>query len=240
MPTQDELSRAVEAAIVAAAHAEAAEQVSSAVAACERLGTLGSARWRNAARDLSKLEEDLSRTFEQVSHDLADWAKRLAVPEEALWTVGEAASTYDTLAEAAMDELDEGGGAYKLLDGDLLFGTTFLEDAETDNRGTTLLFGWPDALQPTTWTWEANWLASSDGDDDGGEELDLYEVAAIDASEALLQAVEAELKVDRAGAVEALTEVAAALTRVSLLDTSGDLDEDEGGSGVTGASNGHV
>ena len=41
---------------------------------------------------------------------------------------------------------------------------SFVEDPELPDRGTTLLFGWPDPLAPASWPWQANWVVG-DGQD---------------------------------------------------------------------------
>src|SRR5262249_1764689 len=147
--------------------------------ACQRLGRLTSGRWRSAARDLASLEEDLETSLTSASENLTSQAQSLQIPEDALWTVGDAAASLDMLRDGALEEIDEddehAGG---LLEGDVLFGVSFVEDPELPDRGTTLLFGWPDPLSPASWPWQANWVVG-DGEDtadsEQAEELDLFE-----------------------------------------------------------------
>src|SRR5215468_8356298 len=50
---------------------------------------------------------------------------------------------------AALDSVeDDDALVVRVLEGDALFGVSFLEDPELPDRGTTLLFGWPDPLAP--------------------------------------------------------------------------------------------
>src|SRR5215471_2033516 len=99
--------QAVEAAIVASANLAALQHVSSAAAACQRLGRLSSGRWRSAARDLASLEESLQTALSSAAESLESYAEDLDIPEDALWTVGDAAGTLDMLRESALDELEE-------------------------------------------------------------------------------------------------------------------------------------
>src|ERR1051326_5755958 len=100
MAAPQRVVQAVEAAIVASAHLAALQHVSAAAAACQRLGRLSSGRWRSAARDLDSLEDDLETSLESAAEQLTSRAQELGVPEEALWTVGDAAATLDLLRES--------------------------------------------------------------------------------------------------------------------------------------------
>src|SRR5215216_3141403 len=176
MPAPQSIVQAVQTAIIASAHLAAFEHVAAAAQACQRLGGLTSGRWRSAARDLSTLEEDLQTAFANAAESLTSHAEDIGVPEDALWTVGDAAGTLDLLREAALEEVEAEGRAARVLQGQVLFGASFVEDPELPDRGTTLLFGWPEPLAPATWPWQANWVVG-DGKDDGdsSDELDLYE-----------------------------------------------------------------
>jgi len=237
MARQTSLAEAVQVAIVASAHATAYERISAAAEACERLGALSSGRWRSVTRDLERWEEDLERALDQVSEDVARRASSLGVPEEALWTMGDAADLLDALREDALDVLGDNDNAARLLDGDLLFGVTFMEDAEAPNRGRTLMFGWPEPLQPAVWPWEANWVvgdeeAVQEEDEEEAEELDIFQLGDLQVSEAVLAEVRETLGVESEAAMEALGDVAEALTRASLeaaLGEPGDMGEDEQG-----------
>src|SRR5215472_5970769 len=101
MAAPQRVVQAVQAAIVASAHLAAFEHVSAAAQACRRLGSLTSGRWRAAGRDLSALEDDLQSSYLSVAEVLASRANDLGVPEQTLWTVGDAASTLDLLRDAA-------------------------------------------------------------------------------------------------------------------------------------------
>ena len=219
MVQQSPLADAVQAAISASAHAAALDHLSAATDAVRRLGSLTSGRWRTAARDLEKMEEDLQRSLDGAAAELTRRSSTLGVEEEALWTVGDAAGTMEMLRDAALEEMDEDGEAARLLRGDLLFGAAFLEDPDTESRGTTLLFGWTDPLQPAVWHWEANWVQAGGDEDgeDGDEELDLYETAELEASEPLLVAAGQVLSRSGDDVRRALTEIATALTRASML-----------------------
>src|SRR5262249_18918380 len=121
--------QAVEAAIVASAHLAALQNVSVAAEACQRLGRLSSGRWRSAARDLAALEEDLQTGPESASKAVSTSARDLDVPEDALWAVGDAAGTFDMLRDAALDSVeDDDALVVRVLEGDALFGVSFLED----------------------------------------------------------------------------------------------------------------
>lgn len=233
------LADAVQAAISASAHAAALDRLSATTEAVRRLGSLTSGRWRSAARDLERLEEDLQRALEGAAGELARHATALGVEEEALWTVGDAAATLDLLKEAALDELEEGAAAARLLQRDLIYGVTFLESDESDNRGTTLLFAWAEPLQPAIWHWEANWVQvdadADEPDDDADQELELYETATLEAGEPLVSAVAQALEAAPDEATRALSEAAIALTRASMLadeeDDEGEPDGTENGRG---------
>src|SRR5919206_783755 len=91
------LVNAVQAAIVASAHLTAYEHLATATRAVHRLGSLSSGRWRSAARDLQRLEDDLQTCVADVSRDLTGHADKLGIEEEALWAAGDAAATLDVL-----------------------------------------------------------------------------------------------------------------------------------------------
>src|SRR6266540_1984392 len=115
MPAPQSVVQAVQSAIVASAHLAAFEHVSAAAAACQRLGQLTSGRWRSAGRDLGILEEDLQTAFAGAAEVVLARAQDLGVPEETLWTVGDAAGTFDLLRDAAVDELEEGSRPAQVL-----------------------------------------------------------------------------------------------------------------------------
>src|SRR5918911_1372925 len=169
------LVNAVEAAIAASAHLTAYEHLAAANRAVHRLCTLSSGRWRSAARDLQRLEDDLQSCVANVTRDLAMHADNLGIDEEALWAAGDAAATLDLLREPALELLEADSPAASLLTGDSLFGVAVVEDAEAPDRGTTLVFSWAEPLAPASWAWQASWISSShgeDGDDeDEGDEL---------------------------------------------------------------------
>jgi hypothetical protein len=242
MPAPQSVVHAVQAAIVASAHLAAYEHVAAAAQACERLGKMTTGRIRSAARDLTTLEEELQRAFSSAAETLSDRADELGVPEEALWTIGDAAGTLDLLREGALEEVEAGSPAATVLHGQVLFGVSFVEDPELPDRGTTLLFGWPEPLAPATWPWQANWVMS-DGQDDredaGGDELDLYESADMEGEDSLLAELADELSCTRADARIVLRDVALALTRASLLagaGNDGDDDEEAADDGTNGAT----
>jgi hypothetical protein len=221
--------QAVQAAILASAHLAAYEHVSAAALACRRLGGLTSGRWRSVARDLDALEEELQTAFGNAAEALTDRATSLGVNEDVLWTAGDAAATLDLLRESAIDELeDEDTPAAKLLGGSVLFGASFVEDPDLPDRGTTVLFGWPEPLAPATWSWQANWVVG-DGQDVGGsqDELDLFEAGELEGEQPMLAELADELGCSRADARTALRDAALALTRASLLAGSDDADADD-------------
>jgi len=233
MAAPEHVVQAVQAGIVASAHLAAFEHVAAAAQACQRLGSLTSGRWRSAARDLSSLEEDLQKAFATAAETLSSRADELGVPEDALWTVGDAAGTLDLLRESALDEVEEDDelGA-KVLEGELLFGASFVEDPELPDRGTTLLFGWPEPLSPASWPWQANWVVGDGQDEDSAtDELDLYESGEIEGEGPLLAELADELSCSREDARTALRDAALTVTRASLLsaveDSSESEDEDE-------------
>lgn len=237
MASNPALHDAVQAAVVAAAHASTYDRVSAALDACTRLGSLTSGQWRAAARDLERLKEGLQRALDGLGQDLTRRAAALGVEEETLWTVGEAAEFFDTVREDALDELDEDGPAARLLQSSALLGATLLDDGEATNRGSTLVFGWADPLQPAVWPWEANWVVASDAGDDELEELDLFEVGELGIGEELLAAVCQELGVEPQQGAEAVRDAAAALTRAGLLSA---VSEPDDGEEPPGTPNGHV
>jgi hypothetical protein len=233
MSAPQRVVQAVQAAIVASAHLAAYEHVAAAAQACTRLGGLTSGRWRAAARELAKLEEDLQTALGNAAEAVTSRADELGVPDDALWTVGDAAATLDLLREAALEELDEGDirGA-TLLQGSVLFGVSFVEDPELPDRGTTLLFGWPEPLAPASWPWQANWVVGNgqdkdNGEEAGSEELDLFESGEMEGEEPLLAELADELGCSRQDARTTLRAVAMALTRASLLANTGGEDEDD-------------
>jgi hypothetical protein len=228
MPAAQRVVQAVQAAIVASAHLAAYEHVSAAAQACQRLGSLTSGRWRAAARELDGLQDDLHAAFENAAEALTSRAEELGVPEDALWTVGDAAGTLELLRDAALEEVDEDSRAARVLQSTVLFGASFLDDPELPDRGTTLLFGWPEPLSPATWPWQANWVVSNgqDGDHEG-DELDLYEAGEMEGDEALLAELADELSCSRPDARGALRDAALALTRASLLAGASSDDEDD-------------
>ena len=234
MAASQNVVQAVQAAIVASAHLAAYEHVAAAAQACQRLGSMTSGRWRSAARDLATLEEDLQTAFASAAEELASKADTIGVPEETLWTVGDAAGTLDLLHEPALEELEPDARAARVLDGQVLFGASFMEDAELPDRGTTLLFGWPAPLDPASWPWQANWVVGdSDANGDAeaeAEELDLFETGELEGEESMLSELAAELSCTTQEARVALRDAAMALTRASLLagaHTEDDEDEDD-------------
>ncbi|HTD78060.1 MAG TPA: hypothetical protein VK898_10520 [Chloroflexota bacterium] len=234
MAASQNVVQAVQAAIVASAHLAAYEHVTAAAEACKRLGSLTSGRWRAAARDLATLEDDLQTGFASAAEELASRADTIGVPEDTLWTVGDAAGTLDLLRESALEELEPDARAARVLDGQVLFGASFMEDAELPDRGTTLLFGWPAPLDPASWPWQANWVVGdSDANGDAeaeAEELDLFETGELEGEESMLSELAAELSCTTQEARVALRDAAMALTRASLLagaHTEDDEDEDD-------------
>jgi hypothetical protein len=230
MPTSPSVEQAVQAAIVASAHLAAFEHVAAAAQACQRLGSLTSGRWLAAARDLDALEEDLQTAFATAAEVVTSSAEEIGIPEDALWSVGDAAGTLDLLRGAALEEVETGSRAAQVLQGQVLFGASFVEDPDLPDRGATLLFGWPDPLSPATWPWQANWVVG-DGQDNGedGEanELDLFEAGEPEGDESMLGGLAEELSCSRQEARTALREAALALTRASLLAGAADDDEEE-------------
>src|SRR5215470_4824025 len=105
MTAPPRVRQAVEAGIVASAHLAALQHVSAAAEACQRLGRVSSGRWRSASRDLARLEEDLQTALSSAAELLHTRADDLGVPEDALWTVGDAAGTLDMLRETALESL---------------------------------------------------------------------------------------------------------------------------------------
>jgi len=228
MPAPQSVVQAVQAAIVASAHLAAYEHVAAAAQACQRLGALTSGRWRSAGRDLATLEEDLQTAFATAAAAVESRAEELGVPEDALWAVGDAAGTLDLLREAALEETEEGSRPAAVLRGQVLFGASFVEDPELPDRGTTLLFGWPEPLAPATWPWQANWIVG-DRQDNGEDEdeLDLFEAGDMEGDESLLAELADELSCSRSDARLALRDAALALTRASLLAGANEEDETE-------------
>jgi hypothetical protein len=220
--------QAVRAAILASAHLAAYQHMSAAALACRRLGSLTSGRWRSVARDLDGLEDELQTAFAGAAEAVADRATNLGVHEDTLWTAGDAAATLDLLREAALDELDENSPAAKVLQGNVLFGTSFVEDPDLPDRGTTLLFGWPEPLSPATWPWQANWVVGDGQEEDSAtDELDLYESGEIEGEGPLLAELADELSCSREDARTALRDAALAVTRASLLSAVEDSSESE-------------
>jgi hypothetical protein len=229
MPASQRLVEAVQTAIVASAHLAAYEHTAAAAQACHRLGSLTSGRWRSAARDLDVLEDDLQAAFTTAAEALTSRADEVGIPEDALWTVGDAAGMLDTLREAALDEVEDDSRAARVLQGQILFGATLVEDPELPDRGTMLLFGWPEPLSPATWPWQANWVATGDhenGEDPEANELDLFEAGELEGDESMLAELADDLSCTRQDARTALRETALALTRASLLAATADDEED--------------
>ena len=222
MPAPQTVVQAVQAAIVASAHLAAYEHVSAAAQACVRLGSMSSGRWRSAARELETLQDELHRAFPQLAEAVASRAGELGVED--------AAGTLDMLREHALEEVEDDGPAAKVLQGQVLFGVSFVEDPELPDRGTTLLFSWPEPLSPASWPWQANWVAG-DGqqNDDEGEpdELDLFEAGELEGADSMLAELADELRGSRQEARTALRDAALALTRASLLAGAFSEDEDE-------------
>ena len=219
MTAPPELVQAVQSGIVASAHLAAYEHVAAAAQACLRLGGLTSGRCRAAARDLDRLEEDLQRTFASAAEALTQRAQAVGVHEEALWTAGDAAGTLDLLREAALDEVEADSRAAQVLRGEILFGVSFVEDEELADRGTTLLFGWPEPLAPATWPWQASWIVGDQQSDaeEQAETLDLYEAGEFEVDEQFVAALAGELGgAPNKDVVQALRDAALALTRASL------------------------
>ncbi|HEX8968574.1 MAG TPA: hypothetical protein VF937_11875 [Chloroflexota bacterium] len=235
MPASPRVIQAVQTAIVASAHASAYEHVAAAALACKRLGSLTSGRWRSAGRDLATLEDDLQKAFADAAEALSAGAEAVSVPPETLWTIGDAANTLDLLRDSALDELDEDDArAAAVLKGQVLFAASFVEDPELPDRGTTLLFGWPDPLSPATWPWQANWVFGdgqdiSEDEGEDAEELDVFEVGEMEGDEALLADLADELGCSRQDARGALRSAAMALTRASLLAAASDAGDEEDG-----------
>jgi hypothetical protein len=231
MAAPQNVVQAVQAAIVASAHLAAYEHVSAAAQACQRLGSMTSGRWRSAARDLATLEEDLQTAFASAAEELVSRANAISVPEDTLWTVGDAAGTLDLLRESALEELEEDARAARVLHGQVVFGASFMEDAELPDRGTTLLFGWPAPLDPASWPWQANWVvgdSEANGDAEAeAEELDLFETGELEGEESLLPELAAELSCTTQEARVALRDAAMALTRASLLAGARDEDDED-------------
>jgi hypothetical protein len=239
MPAPQSVVQAVQAAIVASAHLAAYEHVAAAAQACQRLGALTSGRWRSVGRDLAGFEEDLQAAFATAAAAVESRANELGVPEDTLWAVGDAAGTLDLLREAALEETEDGSRPAAVLRGQILFGASFVEDPELPDRGTTLLFGWPEPLAPASWPWQANWVVG-DGQDNGEDEdeLDLFEAGEMEGDDSMLAELADELSCSRGDARLALRDAALALTRASLLAGATDEDEAEdeeaGNGGVRG------
>jgi hypothetical protein len=223
------LVNAVEAAIVASAHLTAYEHLATASRAVHRLGTLSSGRWRSAARDLQRLEDDLQTCVADVTRDLATRADKLGVDEEALWAAGDAAATLDALREATLQLLEADSIAASLLSGEFVFGLALVGDSDAPDRGTTLVYSWAEPLTPASWSWQASWISSGLDEDEAAEELDLYDAGELEAGEAMLAGVADQLKSDRSQATAAVRTAAAAFTRASLLLATGAMDEQEEG-----------
>jgi hypothetical protein len=221
--------QAVQAAIVASAHMTAYESVAAAAHACRRLGGLTSGRWRSVSRDLDGLEDELHTASARAAESVAEQAARLGVHDETLWTAGDAAATLDLLRDDALEEVDADSAAARVLQGQVVFGSSFLEDPEVPDRGTTLLFGWPEPLAPAAWPWQANWIVSGDSQDEDAteEELDLFETGELEGEGSLVAELADELGCSRQDARTALRATAMALTRASLLAGEDDPDQDE-------------
>ena len=228
MAAPQRVVEAVQAAIVASAHLAAYEHVAAAAQACQRLGALTSGRWRAVGRDLVKQEDELQTAYARAADVVTARAEEINVPEEALWTTGDAAATLDLLRDDALDELDEDSPAARVLRGKVIFGASFVEDPELPDRGTTLVFGWPEPLSPAVWPWQATWvLGDSQDDGEDQDELDLYDAGEMEGDEPLLAELVAELSCSRQDARTALHDAALALTRASLLAGTTEEAEDE-------------
>lgn len=228
MPAPQSVVQAVQAAIVASAHLAAYEHVAAAAHACQRLGGLTSGRWRSVARDLAGVEEDLQTAFANAAAAVESRADELGVTEDALWAVGDAAGTLDLLRDAALEEAQEGSRPAALLRGQTLFGASFVEDPELPDRGTTLLFGWPEPLAPASWPWQANWVVGNGQDNAADEDqLDLFEAGEMEGDESLLAELADELGCSRSDARQALRDTAMVLTRASLLAGASEEEEEE-------------
>ena len=221
MPASQEVAEAVRAAIVASAHVAAYEHVPAAAPACERLGSMSGGRWRSAARELAAIQDDLQKVVPSVTDTVATCAEDLGLPEESLWTVGDAAGTLDLLRDGALAELEQDGPAARLLRGEVVFGAALVEDQELPDRGTTLLFSWAEPLSPASWPWQANWVITdeqSDGDENAeADELDLFEAGELEGEDAMLPDLAGELGCSRQEARVAVRDAAMAITRASLL-----------------------
>src|SRR5690242_7830878 len=131
MAAPQRVVQAVQAGIVASAHMAALQHVSAAAEACQRLGQLTSGRWRSASRGLEGREDELETALSSAAEELSSRAEDLGVPEDALWTVGDAAATLDLLREQAIDGLgDSDARATAILEGEVLFGVSFVEDPD--------------------------------------------------------------------------------------------------------------
>ena len=229
MPASQKVVEAVQAGIVAAAHLAAYEHVAAAAQACQRLGSLTTGRWRSVGRDLANLEAELQMAYARAAETVSARATEAGVAQEALWTTGDAAATLDLLRADALVEVEERSPAARVLQGGLVFGASFVEDPDVPDRGTTLLFGWPEPLAPAMWPWEANWVvAGSQGEGQDEVELDLFPVGEMEGHEPLLAELADELSCSRQDARVALQDAALALTRASLLaGTAEDEEEDE-------------
>jgi hypothetical protein len=239
MAAPQRVVQAVQAGIAASAHLAAYQHVTAATEACERLGRLTSGRWRSAARDLAALEEKLQTALNSAAEALSSSADDLGVPEDALWTVGDAAATLDLLRESALELLDDDGSLVaRVLEGEVLYGVSFVEDPDLPDRGTTLLFGWPEPLSPAGWPWQANWIASDEDNGAAEEELDLFESGELEDEAPLLAELADELSCSRDDAREALRAAAMALTRASLLAANVTEDDDEDDDDLEDEANG--
>lgn len=232
MAAPQRVVQAVQAGIAASAHLAALESISGATQSLQRLANLTSrGRWRAAARDLEAVEGDLHTAYLEATETLSTQAEELGIPEEALWTVGDAAGTLDLLREAALEEVEEEDRRTRgVLEGHVLFGASFIEDEELPDRGTTLLFGWPEPLEPASWPWQANWIVGDNEDGNGAEaqELDLFETGELEGDEPILAELADDLSSSRQEARAALRNAAMALTRASLLASAGgESDDDE-------------
>ena len=221
------LVNAVEAAILASAHLTAYEHVAGAQRAMQRLGSLSSGRWRSAARDLERLEDDLQTCVADVSRELTGHADKLGIEEEALWAAGDAAASLEVLREPTLGLLQAGSPGATLLSGDVVFGLAVLEDPVAPDRGRTLVYSWAEPLAPASWPWQATWISSGMDEEGEAEELDLYDIGEVEAGEEMLAGVAAALQTERSQAAAAVRAAAAAFTRASLLLASGALDEPE-------------
>ena len=230
MPTSPSVVQAVQAAIVASAHLAAFEHVAAAAQACQRLGSLTSGRWRSAARDLDALEEDLQTAFATAAEVVTSSAEEIGIPEDALWSVGDAAGTLDLLRGAALEEVETESRAAQVLQGQVLFGASFVEDPDLPGpRGNAAVrmarpavasnLAVAGQLGGRRWPGQRRRRR--------GERTGPVRSRRAEGDESMLGELAEELSCSRQEARTALREAALALTRASLLAGAADDDEDE-------------